>query len=271
MEEQRKRMGLRHSSVLTTTDCTQFPQREWLALTTSTPEYFRLAHTLSLFPVGWLAWTERTARRLSRGRANIRNPLGFRMSILWNGVVLLQEAKFLCDVLENGLRVAVRRHCEMRGIALKYVYSTAWEGYRKRLRKDRSFELNFDRPIPELLLSSLTFGHLIDLISGNWFRIPPSPRYQFGFACIFWENIAFRDKNLFGRDMRKIKDARDKIAHSSKLLHEAEVRELYSLVHKWLEVIDVGADPRIARYRKVRPDFLTEVVAARRTKSPMFD
>jgi hypothetical protein len=104
-------------------------------------------------------------------------------------------------------------------------------------------------------------GQLKALILENWNKIERAPEFSIGFANLFWCKVECRDKNLFDRHMRKVKEVRNRIAHSVALLAERDVQVLFSCAQKWLTALDVGVIPRIVRYRKARPDFLMEISA----------
>jgi len=259
MGERWKSTGLHSSPTLIPNDLGFPPYRDWLSLTKTAGKYFALAHTLSSFPPAWIKWADRKALLCSRRGFVTKDPIAYRMAILWNGIILLQESKFLCDMMENSLRIGVYRHCVLRAVPLQSIYVRSWERTRSRFEKDYKTKLDLSAPIPELMLSSMDFGLIPQLITDNWRRIKLSPSFEIGFGDLFWRKRACRDKNLFAHDMGVIREAHNALAHSKKLFEETEVLRIYSVVQRWLDAIDIGLAPRIAQYRQHRRDYLAEI------------
>jgi len=260
MGERWKSMSLHSSPILITNNLSFSPYREWLSFTTTAGEYFRLALVLSSFPPAWIRWADAKVRGITRRGLIIEDPVGYRMSVLWNGIVLLQESKFLCDMMENSLRIGIYRHCLTRNIPLQHIYVRSWDLARSRFERDYRTKVDLSAPIPELMLTSMDFGLIPRLITDNWKRIKLSPKFEIGFADLFWRKRICRDKNLFSNHMNAIRTARNTVAHSKKLFEETEVQHIFDIVQQWLEAIDIGVIPRIAQYRQRRRDFLAEVL-----------
>jgi hypothetical protein len=110
-------MSLRDSPLLNLSLFAEAPYSDWMRLTKSYNECEVLGPALSGIPKPWIEWAERIASSHERRRGDaIRSPLKFRMSVLWNGIVLLQEAKFICDTLENALRQLIAVHCQKHAV-----------------------------------------------------------------------------------------------------------------------------------------------------------
>lgn len=70
----------------------------------SASEFYEVRGILSGTPRTWLEWVDKQVDNYARRGNNVRNPLQYRLSILWNGIILLQESKFIGDMIENALR-----------------------------------------------------------------------------------------------------------------------------------------------------------------------
>jgi hypothetical protein len=238
------------------------PCRDWLALTENADDFFRLATTLSGIPTTWLRWTEKiVAGRQRKNRHRVADPLGYRMSVLWNGIIFQQETKFLCDVMENALRLGILKHSHRRNVLLEHVDRTfpkkPWERLLEMIEKDQSVRISPSEPLQEILLINLTFYQTCEIVSRNWNRIKHSDAFIVGFGDLFWKNKACRDGKLFEREMKVVREARNKIAHSKALFEIHETQRVYDIVRKWSSPIDAtGIDNRIARFRRNRPSFL---------------
>jgi hypothetical protein len=253
-------MSLHDSPLLADKTIQSSPCREWLSFTKNANDYFRLAITLSSVPLSWLEWTERIVRRRGK-RKTVIDPLGYRMTILWNGIILLQETKFICDIMENALRQAILRHCHKHSILLEHVHRTIpdWEKTIKKIKRQEGTDISPSEPMSDKFLFNLTFYQTTEIISRNWSKIDGAgPRT--GFNDLFWRNQECRDRKLFEHDMRIIRNARNQIAHSKSLFQSHETQKVCSIAWKWLSPVDIGIGPRIQRYRRDRPGFLTGIL-----------
>jgi hypothetical protein len=247
---------LLHHKALNTSPC-----RDWLASATSADEYFRLAAALSTIPTTWIEWTEKIVRRGRRTKNPPVNALSYRMSILWNGIILLQETKFLCDITETALRQAILRHCHANQILLGDFYEKipAWKKTVDRLKLKDAVGPWLLEPISEGLLSNFDFYQTSQIIAVNWNRVC-CKQFKIGFGDLFWADAACRDLNLFTKDMQTVRHARNQIAHSRALFQPHETQAIYDIAHRWLSPIDVGIGERVLRYRRDRPDFLDGIL-----------
>jgi hypothetical protein len=121
---------------------------------------------------------------------------------------MLQETKFLCDTVENALRVAVARHSVHRNIALDEIQRQipAWDRLAKSFERDHGQAISIQQPISDALLAAMTFHQLTTLIKANWNRVSGAKLFKRGFADLFWHDRLCRDVNAFGRDMDNIRD-----------------------------------------------------------------
>jgi hypothetical protein len=235
------------------------PYRDWLAGAKTAGEYARLASILTSFPESWLRWADSVARRRLRNRTDIANALGYRMAVLWRGIVMLQESKFLCDALENALRVCVQRYCEKEAIELGAIAISKWDRPLKTAARKIGAAIDKSQPIPEALLVEFNFSDLTEGVAANWKVIKTARGQVRGFSLLFWSENCCRDKKLFIHEMNMVRDARNRIAHSTKLFEEAEMQSLFKIVKRWLAALNIDIEPRLHRYRKLRKDFLAEI------------
>ena len=254
-------MSLHNSPLLTDKSISSSPCRDWLSFATSADEYFQLAATLSNVPLSWIEWVEQIVRREEQRNNAAVDRLGYRMAILWSGMILLQETKFLCDIIENALRQVILRHSYKHRIPLSEFYRTIpeWKQTVRRLKGEQGTETSLAEPIAENLVMNFTFYQVSECISRNWNRIDGN-KFIVGFADLFWKHRQCRDRNLFVHDMRTIRGARNQIAHSKSLFQPCETQKICDIALKWLTPVDIGIVPRVLRYRKDRPGFLHGIV-----------
>ena len=260
-------MSLHNSPLLLSQEVLQnYPCKNWLALAKDAGHFFDLARTLSHIPTSWIAWAEKIFEKRLRGsrKRKIEFPLTYRMNILWNGIVLQQETKFLCDLMENALRLGILKHSHRWGVAFVDIERTIpakrLTDLIKAIEKQSGTEVVRSNVIQEIVLLSFTFYETSEIIVRNWSKIQRPDQGIAGFGDLFWKDKSCRDQKLFQRDMKTVRDARNKIAHSKALFEVHETRKVYHVVQRWLRPIDkLALDEGIAGFRRHRPDFLNGV------------
>lgn len=186
------------SSLLYNPNLRVSPYIDWLNYTTKAEDYIILATTLSGVPKLWLEWVEKEVINSVKRGINIKNPLSYRMSVLWNGIILLQETKFICDILENAFRQGIYSHTSRFGIKYGEIEKLIPEknSLEEKYRKEEKDSIVFDSPIKASFLTYFTFYQLTETIVRNW-KIIYTTKIQYeGFSKLFWTDIKCRDKNL---------------------------------------------------------------------------
>jgi hypothetical protein len=246
-------MSLHDSPLLTDKNISSSPCRDWLSFATSADEYFQLAATLSNVPVSWIEWAETIVRRGERRNNTAVDKLGYRLAVLWNGMILLQETKFLCDIIENALRQMILRHSYKHNIPLNEFYRTIPD-WKKTVRTTSLTE-----PISETQILNFSLYQASECISRNWNRVD-CKKFIVGFSDLFWKHRQCRDRNVFVRDMAIIRKVRNQIAHSKTLFELCEAQKICDIARKWSAPVDIGIAPRVLRFRRDRPGFLDRIV-----------
>lgn len=246
------------SSLLYNPHLREEPYLNWLDYSTTTGEYLRLAATLSGIPKPWIEWVEnQVSQHLERGIL-IKNPLPYRLSILWNGIILMQETKFICDVLENAYRQGIYSHCSRLKVKALNLRASipSFSQIVGQYTKETKIRIDKEAIIPAEFLSCFTFYQLTETMVRNWKKIINRKEKGDGFASLFWSDVKCRDSNLFSKEMKYIRQARNKIAHSKVLFSSGETQIVYRIACKWLNPLSVELKTRVMDYRRERPRFL---------------
>jgi hypothetical protein len=212
-------------------------------------------------PKAWIEWAEdQTQKSILRG-IKINHPLHYRLSNLWHGIIILQEAKFICDVIENAFRQTSSDFCFRN--SLRYVdicrSIPKWKSVKSRHEAAAKIKIDMQSVINSEFFKSLTFYELTELIGRNWKEIPVSMLTVAGFSSLFWQEVACRDVNRFRKDMSQVRRNRNDIAHSRRLFQLYEVKKLYRIANIWLDPLNIVLKQRILTYRDKRPRFLQDV------------
>jgi len=233
-------------------------------LTTTAAEFFHVVNEISAMPESWLAWVEQVVRRREGDSLVLHRPLAYRLHVLWQGIIALQEGKFLCDLLESSLRQAFLDHSRVFQIAIGEVFSVVpgWQESKTSWEQSSGHPLQDQEAPTYAVLAMLSFYQLTELIARNWKR--PSGALaarkhtrQAGLRHLFRKTAKKQQGvDAFRRDMKKIRQQRNIIAHSKKLLSPEDRQRLHVLTAEWLQLLGVSADRRILRYRRARPRFL---------------
>ena len=254
-------MSLHDSPLLNDSYLTESPCKEWLLLTNTAEEYMSLAVTLSSLPKPWLEWVESIVVGREKRGTRIQYPIAYRIATLWNGIILLQEAKFICDFVENALRKIILIHCYKENIAIIEIYKTipCSKKLIKKFEIDQKIKLSLFELFPENILTTFSFYQSSEAIFRNWSGVCCNDRTKRGFSKIFWHEKSCRDPNLFKKNMDEIRKNRNKIAHSKQLFQQHEIQHIYEIANRWLVPLNIGMHSRVLRYRKDRPRFLEAI------------
>ena len=227
---------------------------EWLRYVRNAEDFFKLSSTFQGLPATWFRWVEEQTLAAERRGVTIIDPLAYRMSALWNGIVLLQESKFICDTIENALRKSLTDFILEKAITYNELTIPNWNRIQKNIGG------RFDEVVSQSdIVLYFTFYELYETIVNNWHGIPRKRSQKPGFKNMFWKNNECRDMNRFKWDMKKVNNERNHIAHSKKLYKLPETQLLYKIASVWLVPLNVEVKERILTYRSKRPKFLTEV------------
>lgn len=226
---------------------------QWLMYVKTAKEYDRLETTLEGIPEFWIDWVEKQVKSAEKRGIKIDNQLSYRIASLWNGIVLLQESKFICDTVENALRKAVEDFIFKNSLSYQQLIIPNWK------RISIEVEQLPNGPSISIILKHMTFYELCGLINKNWSGIPKFNRSVTGLCTIFWNSFECRDKNMFISDMGFIRRERNRIAHSKELFKSSDTQKLYKISCRWLKPLNVELKERILSYRNIRPNFLNDL------------
>lgn len=222
---------------------------DWTQLARTVSDFYAARSDLRGIPYSWISSIDKRADRTVAKGHQIRDPLKYRLSCLTNGIILLQEAKFITDVYENALRFSAANHvyrCEPDLAEL--AASVPGKGMKVVPNKDHD-------SISTAFLG-LTSYQLTDLIARHWSRLPEITNSRLGFRTLFWKYRRCRDVGLFRRDAKTIRNIRNFLAHSTMLPTQSHVEQLCARSRTWLRPLEVDIDGRIRDYRRRRPRFL---------------
>ncbi len=205
-------------------------------------EVHRVQGTISGIPEHWLIWADRqkSARDL-RGEP-LTASLRYKEQTLQQGIIALQECKYICDLVENALRQSLSMHINELGMQQS---SALIISGRSRLSP---------QPVDNLdALGRITFGELTETIGRYWKRYPS---HHLGFRQAVWGIPACRQLRVFSRDMDSIRALRNVIAHSRHPVSTDDARRLCAESRLWLEALGVNLSEKLRQYREHRPQFL---------------
>ena len=250
-----------NSSLLHNPDLQSSPYSDWLKLATNAEDYIILAKTISGIPKPWIEWVEKQTNDAYKRGVGINKPLTYRMTALWNGIILLQETKFICDVLENSLRQAFFSHASKLSLNYGEIKNSIpnENDLSNQFKNEKKLNIQNDSPITASLLLHFTFYQVTETITRNWKYISSKKINKIGFSKLFWNEPKCRDKNLFQKDMKKIRLTRNNIAHSKTLFKNHEAQYLYEIACTWLSPLSVELKERVLTYRRERPRFLEQL------------
>jgi len=230
-----------------------YPYSVWRSYAKTYNEYMVLLKIFRGVPQNWIEWAERRVLSSEKRGVIIKNPLEYRVSILWNGIISLQESKFICDVLENAFRQSVIEFIITRKIIYDEIEIANWKKFRDK------FVFLPNTVVPSGLILNMTLGELTETMLLNWSSVRRA-KDKPGFSEIFLNNPICLIEHIFRKDMGRIKRYRNLIAHSNKLLNISESQKLFERVNFWLTPLQVDLKQKVLAYRDKRPMFLHDVV-----------
>jgi len=231
------------------------PFSYWLNLTTTRDEFENLRKTLQGIPKFWVEWAEKQVKSREDRGVKIDKPLAYRLSVLWHGIILLQEGKFICDVTENAFRQSFIQHTIDNQIAYADIQFVGWDEVKPRFEKGRGTIVLSS--IPSInFLCLFSFSQLIWTMYNNWDR---TKKEKPGFKNLFLKGSSCKNRNTFIGSANIIKDYRNEIAHSKKLFTPEEIQKLYKNAHIVLKPLDIEIEQRVLSYRGLRPRFLEDL------------
>lgn len=229
-----------------------YPYTVWRELATTSKDYLDLLNIFRGIPQNWIEWTEKRVRAISK-RVKITNPLEYRLTVLWNGIISLQECKFICDTLENGFRQSIIEHTLGFDILNSDIEISNWKKHRDK------YCYSLENTEISRIILNLSFGELIQTMDRNWDSMKRDPNKK-GFKYIFRRQPKCQLINVFSKDMELIRKYRNLIAHSNKLLTLEETSKIYSKTDFWLTPLQVDLKHRVLKYRSKRPQFLQDLI-----------
>ena len=211
-------------------------------------------------PKEWLNWVDIKVEKSIKRDIEIQNQLNYRLSILWNGIILLQETKYICDVLENALRQLITNHINTHELTFRnfseFVYR--WKKIMEKYEANNG-KVDLNHLVTTQFLMTLSFLQITEMIYAGWKTVSTKSHIH-GFGNYFRADKNCRDLNIFRKDMEIIRHSRNAIAHSHKLFSKEEAQNLFEFTNKWLTPIDVDLSQKVISYRHQRPKFLHELI-----------
>lgn len=245
-------------SLLTSRSHSTPPVCDWVQLISTEQEMTDLLFAVQGIPAAWLKWADQQAIKMHK-RRTVHSRVGYALTTLWNGITLLQECKFLADVLENALRVCSIGYISLNRITYDQLYP---KPYLEQIRNLQSKVPADGTSIiqPDFIVST-SFEQLTRTLSLNWEQISSVSEGEHldGFRRLFWDEVHLRDVNLFKSDMGTIRNYRNDIAHSKRLFALSDVNRINRIVCKWLKPLNVELMQKVISYRKNRPRFLQDL------------
>jgi hypothetical protein len=217
---------------------------EWAGDARDPEQFFALLRMASCCPTRWLEWVENRYSAIIRDGRAVRDPLRYRLAVLQTGVVHLQEAKFICDLLENALRTRLEEWPSRNALGAS---AMAFALYRPT-------DAAQDGTVPSLY--NLSFYELTETYRLNWKAFPFQHAVAPGLRKLFWSQPSCRDVNAFLHDMKWVRLVRNEIAHTRKLFSADDLRWLFGIANKWMLALGADSASRITEYRTRRPRFL---------------
>lgn len=235
------------------------PVCDWIQELKTEEELVRLLLTVRGIPTSWLEWAEKKAKSVEKRKGVLQYRVGYVLSTLWSGVTLLQECKFLCDLLENALRTGFINWVVLNKVTYGHLTPTI-PSWRKITDRNPHLRLNDgSMPFPAGAVIEFDFYQLTETIVRNW-RFIPAPRTTYqsvrGFCNLFRHDARCRDVAVFERHMKFVRGVRNDIAHSKRLFDIGELRKLNKVVCTWLKPLNIELMEKVAIYRSRRPNFL---------------
>lgn len=248
-----------YSSLSIPSEIKKLPYSEWIKLVTTTQELEELLRTFYGTPKYWVEWAERqTLEKIQRGIV-VSSPLAYRVKLLWCGIILLQESKFICDYLENALRHSFIDYAIKNHITYAEIKIRGFDKVNEEYKKTTGSPVNLDLVVESNVASCLTFPQLTGTLVDNWYWISKASTSKKGFRFLFAKNRYCFEKKNFINDMEMIKERRNEVAHSKHLFLREDSEGLYRTANRWLTALGIRLSRKVLDYRTKRPDFLIDL------------
>lgn len=230
----------------------------WVELTSSKTECLAVLESLAGVPDLWLEWADRCVNRRMAQGANILNVLPFKLTVLWQGIVCLQEAKFLCDLMENALRVSLSDWLTQHDVSLVQLQKSIpyWKETISSMARSQEDPHTVGN---DSILCQLGFYQTTETIARHWKQLRldnTTMGKKTGLRLLFWSNRNCRGVGQFQKSMKLCRETRNIIAHSKSLIQPDEITRLERTISNWLKPLGISSILKIAEYRKRRPRFL---------------
>lgn len=240
-------------------DITVEPYSTWFNKVQNEKEFFHLLRIIRGIPVNWIIWVEKeTKKKIDRG-VFIRDPLNYRIQFLNQGIIQLQESKFILDIIENSLRQSFGIFTISHNVKFNDLKIPNFRAIRKKYESVHKEIIKMNEIIPEDFVFQFTFGDLIQIFYANWVISMPKNDQDFGLGDVFKKELMCRNKYFFMKNFEVLRNNRNKIAHSNKLFTVEETKKIYDLSYLWLKSLEIDLDLKINIYREYRPKFLEKI------------
>ncbi len=237
------------------------PYPKWIAQTKSEKELNQLFRVINSTPVSFSKWTEKKVQHLENRGIIINSPINYRLSLMRHGLVLLQECKLLCDIVENTLRHIYYVHLTSQRLTFKnldYIYPK-WKYQKSKYEKNKSIKLADDSIVTNDFILSMSFFDISMSIYKNWKHLGKSNDYN-GFRIFFPRKGKYSDNEQFKKEVINIiRKRRNEIAHSKRLFTQDEALMLKNICQAWVDSLNFHFNISLSSYRLSRPDFLKEI------------
>jgi hypothetical protein len=237
------------------------PYPKWIAKVQSKKELNQLFKVINSTPVTFSKWTEKKVEHLVKRGIVINNPINYRLSLMRQGLVLLQECKFLCDLVENTIRHIYYVHLTSQDLTFKdldFIYPK-WKLQKSQYEKDKLIKVDDNSLVTNEFILGMTFYDISTSIYKNWKHLGKSIDYN-GFRIFFPAKGKYSNKEQFKNEVIDIiRKRRNEIAHSKRLFTPDEALMLRNICQSWIDCLDFHFNVSLSSYRVSRPDFLKEI------------
>lgn len=253
-----RKLGHHSPSFLKLQTMNQEPYLNWFNLAKSKEEQLRLIDSLSVIPINWIQWVDDKISNYTYIRGiSIKHPLNYRLSLLWRSIVLFQECKYICDNVENCLKIATYITINTKGLKYNEIGFAIPGGNPKiaKLLNQNSPNTSMDNAVSWEFIKDLHFGDITTFMCVSWSSLLLGKSIR----NLFVSSQYCRNKSIFETDMKYIKDRRNRIAHMQALFDNNEASLLLKKADQWLLPLGCKLSNKISQYRERRPHYLREI------------
>lgn len=240
-----------------------YPYSDWKKYASTTTELDNLFKIFHSLPKEWIEWIEERVENAIKRNIVINNPLDYRMSILENGIIFLQEAKYICDLCENVLRQMIFSHIAQYELTFEYFSNLRiyeWGATLRKYERDYDYVVIDTDIIEDDFIMTLSFSQITAIISRGWKPNHWNRKNIVGYGSFFFNDSRCREYIRFEKDMKYMKGKRNMIAHSKQLFSQENVQVMFEIANLWLSPLGVNVPEKVLQYRKHRPHFLKELL-----------